>query len=230
MHRSITRLSDSGGVPCCIRLQALTSQFRGTVKPDKSAPWKSVQDSSSPAHQVTSLLQCAPSIQLAHAASGLTQVYTELTWTRHRPSACSKGDVAPELAPWPPAPCMRAISAADLGMAATEGITYSPCTSYLQADNLMPQPRLPAKRHLCRRREGITRLVRTGLTFHTCTKNTSSLSYNPLTMLTPEHTLETSKGRVETRAPLTEGVRELLTWSWPAGGRPARGAPRPAPT
>ena len=39
---------------------------------------------------------------------------------------------------------MSAISAADLGMAAIEGITYSPCTSYLQAANLTVQPKLPA--------------------------------------------------------------------------------------
>ena len=40
---------------------------------------------------------------------------------------------------------MSAISAADLGMAATEGITYSPCTSYLQAGSSTPQHRLTAK-------------------------------------------------------------------------------------
>ena len=110
-------------------------------------------ESSSPYHSRMHLHGHAERSHACRTQTGVQQSQREHTWTRQRPSACSKGDAMLGLAPCPLPICMSASSAADLGSAATEGMTYSPCTSYLHTSRLLRCLLLPTqpKRTHCSR-------------------------------------------------------------------------------
>ena len=64
-----------------------------------------------------------------------------MTWSRQRPVAWSKADLGAlalmELPERPPMRSMGAMEAALSGMRVSGGITYSPCTSYLESGAAM---------------------------------------------------------------------------------------------